>query len=310
LLVRTIISAISAGTEMLLYRGELPTGPVDRFDTISGALKYPTPYGYSAAGEVIRAGPSADNAWLGRLVFAFHSHCSHFIARPGSLIPVPATLTAEEAIFLPNTETAVTLVHDAAPLLGERVLILGQGVLGLLTAALLHEFPLECLVVADRYERRRAACAEIGIMDTLDAVLPDFRDAALRRTGSAHAGFDLTIEVSGNPTAIDDAIALTAFGGRILVGSWYGAKRAPIDLGGRYHRSRIKIQASQVSTISPELSARWDKPRRLDAAWEALTRLRPGRLITHRFPLQEAVRAYELLDGSPESAIQVVLTYP
>ena len=122
-------------------------------------------------------------------------------------------------------------------------------------------------------------------------------------------GADLTFELSGNPTALNDAIALTAFSGRIVIGSWYGEKQVEVNLGGTFHRSRIKLISSQVSTIAPELEGRWDKARRFDAAWKALERTRPEKWITHRFPLEEAAQAYRLLDESPQDAIQVLLTY-
>jgi threonine dehydrogenase-like Zn-dependent dehydrogenase len=204
-------------------------------------------------------------------------------------------------------ETAVNLVQDAAPILGERALVLGQGVVGLLTAALLHEFPLETLVTADRYELRRKASLEIGVSDSLDPISPKFQDAAVSL--SNRKNYDLTLEVSGSPAALDDAIALTAFTGRVIIGSWYGEKRAPIDLGGAFHRSRIKLISSQVSTIAPELSSRWDKSRRFDVAWKALERIKPDKWITHRFPLEKAADAYRLLDETPQDAIQVVFSH-
>jgi threonine dehydrogenase-like Zn-dependent dehydrogenase len=206
-------------------------------------------------------------------------------------------------------ETAVNLVQDAQSLLGECALVLGQGVVGLLTTSLLREFPLQRLVTADRYDLRRQASTHIGADAVLDPTFDDFRDEALRALPASISGFDLTLELSGNPSALDDAIALTGYAGRIVVGSWYGEKRAPIDLGGKFHRSRLKLIASQVSTISPELSGRWSKARRFDVAWDALRRIQPDRWVTHQFPVAQAAEAYRTLDQSPEQAIQVVLTY-
>ena len=122
-------------------------------------------------------------------------------------------------------------------------------------------------------------------------------------------GADLTFELSGSPSALNDAISLTTFSGRIVIGSWYGQKRAEIDLGGAFHRSRIKLISSQVSTISPELSSRWDKSRRFDVAWKALERIKPEKWITHRFSLNDAEKAYRLLDENPQETIQVVFDY-
>jgi threonine dehydrogenase-like Zn-dependent dehydrogenase len=202
-------------------------------------------------------------------------------------------------------ETAVNLVQDATPLFGERVLVFGQGVVGLLTAALLKEFPLESLVTSDRYELRRNT-SPVTPRLSLDPNSPGFhKNAKTLLRGSA----DLAFELSGNPVALNDALALTCFSGRIVVGSWYGEKRAEIDLGRTFHRSRIKLISSQVSTIAPELSGRWDKARRFYIAWKALERIKPEKWITHRFPIDRAAEAYQLLDEKPQETIQVLFTY-
>jgi 2-desacetyl-2-hydroxyethyl bacteriochlorophyllide A dehydrogenase len=308
-LVETHVSAISAGTELLVYRGQFPRDLADAHDRLSSGLNYPLTYGYACVGKVQEIGTSVPREWNQRRVFAFQPHTSHFITTPSSLIPIPESISEETAVFLPNMETAVNLVQDAAPLLGERALVLGQGIVGLLTAALLNEFPLEHLAVADRYELRRKASLELGVNAALDPVFDDFRALAQQSLTGLQAGFDLVIELSGNPSALDDAIALTIFSGRVVMGSWYGEKRASIDLGGKFHRSRVKLVSSQVSSISPELSGRWDKARRFEVAWNALKRIRPEKWITHKFSLDQAVEAYQILDESPELAIQVVFNY-
>ncbi|HLF75197.1 MAG TPA: zinc-binding alcohol dehydrogenase [Anaerolineales bacterium] len=307
-LVETICSAISAGTEMLVYQGrfprELETDPV--ISALRGSFAYPLAYGYACAGIVRETGGLVDPGWRDRIVFAFQPHTSHFITDPDSLLPIPADLSPETACFLSNMETAVNLVQDAAPVLGERALVLGQGVIGLLTASLLHEFPLEELVTSDCYPLRRKASLDVGVNASLDS-----NSAGFQEQRSAHAGrkFDLTFELSGNPNALNDALALTAFSGRIVIGSWYGEKRAEIDLGGAFHRSRIKLISSQVSTIAPELSGRWDKARRFEVAWRGLERVGPEKWITHRFPIEEAAAAYRLLDENPRETIQVMIQY-
>jgi len=305
-LVETICSAISAGTEMLVYRGEFPH-MADLHDDVSSDLNYPLAYGYASVGRVVEVGKLVNQEMINKLVFAFHPHASHFIADPNSLIPVPYSLTPETVCFLPNMETAVNLVQDGAPILGERVLVFGQGTVGLLTASLLSEFSLECLVTVDNYElRRKASEIEVEKLPAKSLTPNDLRGLAFDLLKS---GADLTFELSGSPSALNDAIALTTFSGRVVIGSWYGQKRAEIDLGSTFHRSRIKLISSQVSTISPELSGRWDKSRRFDVSWKALERIKPEKWITHRFTLNDADKAYQLLDKNPQETIQVVFDY-
>lgn len=305
-LVESICSAVSPGSEMLVYRGQFPQGLPDARDALSSDLRYPLLYGYACVGRVLEVGKGAPAFLTGKLVFAFQPHASHFLAPVEALLPVPDALSPETACFLPNMETAVNLTQDAAPLLGERALVFGQGIVGLLTAALLREFPLASLVTCDCLPLRREASRSLGVSAALDPGDANFREQA---RALLLGGADLTLELSGAPEALNDAIALTGFGGRIVIGSWYGEKRAALDLGGVFHRSRIKLISSQVSSIAPELSARWDKARRFQVAWDALSRIRPEKWITHRFPLEQAAEAYQLLDERPGEAIQVVLEY-
>jgi 2-desacetyl-2-hydroxyethyl bacteriochlorophyllide A dehydrogenase len=307
MLVETICSAISPGTEMLVYHGQIPKSLTDTHDTLSSKLDYPTPYGYATVGRVIKISKEMRHRWLDRLVFAFKPHTSHFVATPDELLPLPDGMSPETACFLPSMETAVNLVQDAAPVLGERVLVLGQGIIGLLTASLLNEFPLEKIAVVDRYERRRGTLSMNSSNVQLSTFNPDAPN--FRKKAKTENGYDLTFELSGSPSALNDAIALTGFGGRVVIGSWYGEKKATLDLGGDFHRSRIKLISSQVSTIAPELGGRWDKERRFGIAWDALRRIRPEKWITHRFPFGEASQAYCLLDENPQDTIQIILQY-
>jgi 2-desacetyl-2-hydroxyethyl bacteriochlorophyllide A dehydrogenase len=300
-LVETVCSSISAGTEMLVYRGQFPN-LTDVHDHFSSDLKYPVAYGYSCVGIIRETGANVDKSLRDKLVFGFQPHTSAFICKPSDLIFAPASFSAETCSFLPNMETAVNLVQDAAPILGERVLVFGQGVVGLLTASLLYEFPIEVLVTVDRFESRRKASLELRVNES-------FSPENIYQSIYAEEKFDLVLELSGNPAALNDAIALTRYNGKIVIGSWYGGKVAPLDLGGMFHRSRIKMISSQVSTIAPELSGRWDKTRRFELAWKTLKRVQPQKWITHRFPIAEAPKAYELVDKNPQETIQVLFEY-
>jgi 2-desacetyl-2-hydroxyethyl bacteriochlorophyllide A dehydrogenase len=313
LLVQTRLSAVSSGTEMLVFEGRLPTGEIldTQIAALSGAFEYPLKYGYAVVGRVIAAGRGAAADWINREVFAFHPHESHFWARPEELLVLPPDIAPSEALFLANMESAVNFLMDARPLIGETVVVFGQGVVGLLTTALLNLMPLGCLVTQDRHPRRRSQSLAMGAhaaLDPQDPQTPD-RTQALLQIASEDCRADLVFELSGNPRALNQAIGVCGFGGRILVGSWYGTRHADLDLSLHFHRSRIRLISSQVSTLAPELSARWSKSRRLQTVWNMIRHIRPGSLVTHRFPVERAQQAFELLKSEPQEALQVILTY-
>jgi len=315
LLVRTLVSAISAGTELLVYRDQAPPElAVDEtLPALAGSFHFPLKYGYAAVGRVEQIGPGVPADWFDRLVFAFNPHESYFLANPADLLTLPDDLPPEQAAFVPNVETALTLLLDGRPLVGEQVAVFGQGVVGLLVTALLARLPLASLVSLDRWASRRAASLALGASASLDPTQPTVASLlAQQLQGSpsrSYAGADLVYELSGDPATLDQALAAAGFNARIVVGSWYGRKRASLDLGGRFHRARQHLIASQVSTLPPELTGRWTKERRLQTVLELIPSLDPARLITHRFALAEAAAAYTLLDHHPDDAIQVLLTY-
>ncbi|WP_343162662.1 zinc-binding alcohol dehydrogenase [Natronolimnobius sp. AArcel1] len=306
--VQTLVSAISAGTEGLLYRGDAPSNlPADsELETIDGDFSFPLSYGYATVGEVTAVGENVAESWLERRVFAYVPHQSHFCVAPDELLVVPDNISTREAALVANLETAVTFLLDGAPLLGERVTVLGQGVVGLLTTALLAEMPLETLVTFDAHERRRQRSESLGADESLDPTVTGIRDGVEAVAGKRA---DLTYELSGNPDALDGAIAATGFDGRVIVGSWYGTKPTTLDLGGHFHRDRLEISSSQVSTIDPSLRGRWSRERRHEVVWDWLRQLEIDPLLTHEFSLEEADQAYELLEERPDEAIQVLLTY-
>ncbi|GAB4578190.1 MAG: zinc-binding alcohol dehydrogenase [Anaerolineales bacterium] len=306
-LVKTLVSAISPGTEMLVYRGEMPQdAPTDaNIAALAGEMRYPLKYGYAAVGQVIDIGDPTLAGWQNRIVFSFQPHQTHFLAPPDHLIPLPEGIAPEQGIFLPNMETAVNFVMDGQPLLGERVAIFGQGIVGLLTTALLAQFPLAHLTTFDHFPLRRKASLDAGANSSHS---PDSLQAPLD-SHKFPSYFDLTYELTGSPHALNDAIAVTGFDGRVVIGSWYGQKRAPLDLGGYFHRSRIRLISSQVSTLAPQFTGRWDKARRFEMAWEMIRRVRPERWITQEFSFEHAEGAYALIDQKSETAIQVILNY-
>jgi 2-desacetyl-2-hydroxyethyl bacteriochlorophyllide A dehydrogenase len=331
-LIRSRCSAISAGTEAMVYRGEFPkNAPLDTsIESLRGGFSYPFAYGYALVGEVAATGPGVDESLVGKMLFAFHPHQDRAVVPLADCIAIPDGVAPEAALFLPQVETALNLVMDGAPLIGERVLVFGQGVVGLLTAALLNRFPLGRLVVAEPLAWRRAFAGQWGLTETVDpsdaadwqGLLASLRGSSFEGAGLAPAsvdgasvdgasvnGADLIFELSGDMGALDQAIDAAGFDGRIVVGSWYGARSRPLDLGGRFHRNRLRLISSQVSTLSPSLTGRWDKRRRIELAWRMMEQLRPERLIGRSFPLANCAEAFETVCARPEGVMQVIFEY-
>ncbi len=299
--VRTTYSAISPGTERLVYQGNVP-GDLEADESIEAlqddTLSYPISYGYACVGEVDVLGEGVDADWRGTSVFAFQPHVSRFVSSTDALIPLPDAVDPEDGVMIPSMETAVNMVMDGRPLIGETVLVFGQGVVGLLTAHLLADHPLGTLVAIDPDPDRRAR-SEVAGAQAVSAVddLPSPIDDA-----------DLVYELTGQPAVLDDAVQHTGFSGRIVVGSWYGTKTAPINLGDHFHRSRMRIISSQVSTIDPRYRGRWTKERRMSVVLDLLDEVQPSRLISDWFPVGEAPSAYEQLASDP-SVLQPAFTY-
>lgn len=309
--VETMLSAISPGTEMLIYKGEAPSDLVadETIPTLNGDLTFPLQYGYACVGKVREVGSKDLEGWLDQIVFSFHPHQSLFNIDVGLVTPLTHAIPPERAAFLPNMETAISLLHDGAPHLGERVVVFGQGVVGLLTTALLHRSSVDLLMVVEPNDFRRTRALELGADIAISRIDIDGEPSVHALKTSTPGGADLVYELTGAPEVLNDAIAIAGFDSRIVVGSWYGQRQASLDLGGRFHRQRLRIISSQVSMIAPSLQGRWTKTRRLETAMKWLDEVTPERLITHSFPIERATDAYALIASQQEDVLQVMLTY-
>jgi 2-desacetyl-2-hydroxyethyl bacteriochlorophyllide A dehydrogenase len=304
--VHSLVSGVSAGSELLVYRGDAPSDLPPDLPTVSGDFGFPIKFAYASVGRVVEVGSRVTGLAADDLVFVHHPHQTEYVVPADAPIRLPEGLSPDVGVFAANLETAVTVVLDAHPRLGEAVLVSGQGVVGLLITMLLRRAGASPIVTADLHQRRRAASASAGA----DRVLPvdvDLVDAVLDLTD--RRGVDVAIEASGNPAALQTCIDAVAFAGTVVVASWYGTRDAGLNLGGRFHRRRIRILSSQVSTLDPALAPRWDRARRSSLVSDLLQELPLDQLITHRFPLQKAAAAYELLDSGAGECLQVVLDY-
>ena len=296
--VRSLMSAISHGTEMLVFRGQVPPEADLDLPTLRGSFAFPVKYGYANVGVVIEIGQHVTSVGVGDVVFALHPHQTEYVIPSTLVTRLPDAIDPVNAVFLANIETAVNVTLDAAPRLGERVVVFGQGVVGLLITQLVKRTGVSRVTVVDPIERRRALALRIGA------------DVALTPEEAANLGeMDLAIEVSGNVDAMNAAMNSVAFGGTIVACSWYGTKPVPLLLGGAFHRRRLRIVSSQVGTIDATLQPRWSRERRMRLACDLLGELQLEPLISHRVPFEQAASAYGLIDECPEQTVQVVLTY-
>lgn len=313
-LIKTLYSAISAGTELLLYRGQIPETLIldDSLTSYKDVnVSFPLQYGYSCVGVIEEVGENVDVSLLKRKVFTFQPHASYNACAIDQVIILPNDIDPLAAVFLANMETAVNLVHDGNPHLGDRSIVIGQGIIGLLTTSLLSHFPLAGLYTLENVKMRRAMSKGLGINESFSPKSNQDVSNLKKAIGieTTRDGADIVFELSGSPSALDLAVELTAYSGRVIVGSWYGSKRAEMNLGERFHRNRISIVSSQVSSISPKFSGRWDKARRYSQAWRMINKCQPEQFITHRIPFHSASEAYRLLDECPDEAVQVIFDY-
>lgn len=294
LLVRTRYSGISAGTEMLAYRGEIDPEMVldESITSLGGSFSYPFRYGYSCVGTVERSHGAVPE---GTLVFAFQPHQDRFVVAERDAVPLGQT-EARAATLFPLVETALQLALDAGSVLEERVVVFGLGAVGILTAAMLQRAGARVTGVEPQAWRREAAAA-FGVQ----TVAPEEVDAV----GAVH----LVVEASGRPEALVSALGLLAHEGTALVASWYGSKPVSLPLGAEFHRRRLSIRSSQVTTIPAALSGRWTRERRRDAAVRLLGELPVERLATHEFTLAAAAEAFAAVDRGEPGLVHAALTY-
>jgi threonine dehydrogenase-like Zn-dependent dehydrogenase len=302
--VRSLVSAISHGTEMLVYRGEVPPDlPLD-LPTLAGSFSFPIKHGYATVGRVTESG--AEHLSPGDLVFVHHPHQEVFTVPTDLPLPLPDGTEPLTGVFFANLETALNVVHDTPLRLGETALVFGQGVVGLLITQLLKRAGAHRVLAVEPVKRRRTLALEVGA-DAAFEPSEDLRERVLEAT--AGRGADVAVEASSSGAALQAAVDAVAAEGTVVVASWYGTKPVTLSLGGHFHRGRVRVRSSQVGRIAPELGARWDRARRTEAALGLIPRLHLEGLVSHHIPFEEAPRAYRLVDEEPGETVQVVLTY-
>lgn len=243
-------SAISRGTERLVALGEVPKSEWSRMRAPlqSGEFPFPVKYGYSATG-IVTAGPKA---LVGRRVFALHPHQDHFQAPEAGLIAIPEAIPSRRATLSANMETALNAHWDAGTQPGDRVLVIGAGIVGLLVG----------------YIAKHIAGTEVAIVDSDPSKVRYAEALGLKFTepGDAPRGNSIVFHASATGAGLDAAIEAAAFEASIIELSWYGSRQVTVRLGAAFHSRRLRIVASQVGHVAPSRRA-FVKPReRLERA--------------------------------------------
>lgn len=251
--VATLYSGISRGTESLVFHGRIPPSEYQRMRAPfqAGDFPWPVRHGYSNVGRVINGPANLQN----RIVFTLFSHQTRFRVPASAVVPLPDSVPAERAILAANMETAINGIWDAQAAMGERIAVVGCGVVGALMAWLCQRLPGTRVTAVDTEPSRRAILEKLGVC--LDPNLES-------------DDHDLVIHASGNPAGLDHAIALAGTEGRIVEMSWYGDQPVNISLGGAFHSRRLTLRASQVGRVSPERRPAWRHQDRLTLALSLL----------------------------------------
>jgi threonine dehydrogenase-like Zn-dependent dehydrogenase len=290
-------SGISRGTERLVFEGHVPESEAKsmRAPFQEGEFPFPVKYGYCAVGRV-EAGPAA---WLGRTVFCLHPHQSRFIAPLDMLRPVPENIPPRRATLAANMETALNALWDSGAGPGDKIVVIGAGVVGLLVAALCAGLPGADVTVVDLEASRAKIAASFGAKFVLAA---DF---------AALGGYDADLVFHASASAQGLALALACAGleAGIVEMSWYGDAAVAAPLGGAFHAKRLRLISSQVGQVSPSRRPRWNFARRLDKALELLADARHDALITDEIAFEDAPRELPRILASGAAGLATVLRY-
>jgi hypothetical protein len=270
-LVRTLFSAVSRGTESLVFEGRVPPGERERMRAPFQAGSFPAPvkYGYASVG-VVEAGPAS---LLHREVFALHPHQTRFCVPASAVYPLPPGVPAARGVLAANLETAINGTWDAHPGVGDRVVVIGGGVVGCLVAWLIGRIPGAEVTLVDVNPGRRAVAASLGVR----FAVPD----------DAPPEADLVVHASGSPAGLQLALRLAAFEATILEMSWYGDRPVTLPLGEAFHARRLTIRSSQVGHVAEDQRSRWDHTRRMMLALALLEEEALDVLVSGESPFED-----------------------
>ncbi|ARN81156.1 zinc-dependent alcohol dehydrogenase [Methylocystis bryophila] len=294
--VATRWSALSRGTERLIFEGRVPVSERQRMrgPFQQGDFPFPVKYGYCAAG-VVEAGPPD---WLGKEVFCLHPHQDRFVAPLAALRPVPSATPLRRAPLAANMETALNALWDSGAGPGDRIVIVGAGVLGLLIAYLAARLPGSEPLVIDKEAARQDIATAFGASFQLAG---EFEPEAVEA--------DVVFHASATAGGLALALASAGFEAKVVETSWHGEGDTPTPLGGAFHAKRLQLISSQVGQLSPSRRPRWTYARRLDKALELLADPLLDALISEEVDLEATPRELPRLLGAGARGLATLIRY-
>lgn len=292
--VRTLFSGISRGTELLVHRHAVPESvrALMRCPFQAGDLPGPVKYGYLSVG-VVEAGPPK---LLGRRVFCLHPHQDVYVVPVDAVTEVPDDVPAERAVLAGTVETAVNALWDGAPRIGDRVAVIGAGMVGLSVAALLRRFPLGRLQLIDVDPAKAAIADRIGV--------------PLVHADAAAGDCDLVIEASANAGGVATALRLCGDEAEVVELSWFGEARPSLPLGGDFHARRLTLRASQVGRVAPARAARRSTSDRLRLALDLLRDDAFDALLAPPLTFADLPDTLRAMDAGSGTTLCQVISYP
>jgi threonine dehydrogenase-like Zn-dependent dehydrogenase len=293
--VRTLHSGVSRGTELLVHRGGVPPAVAARMRAPfqEGDLPEPVKYGYLSVGTVEALGEGVDADLLGRTVFCLYPHQDRYVVPATALTPVPDGVPARRAVLAGTVETALNAIWDAAPRLGDRIAVIGAGMVGCAVAALLNTFPLQRLELIDVDERRRPIAEDLGVR----LVTPE----------QAQGDCDVVLHCSATGAGLSRGLELLGDEGELIELSWYGDQPVAVNLGAEFHARRLSIRASQVGVVAASRRSRRTYAQRLALALDLLQDPVFDALIRGHGPFTELPQMMDrLATGELDSLCHVV----
>jgi threonine dehydrogenase-like Zn-dependent dehydrogenase len=293
-IIKSAFSMVSLGTERLIAKGGVPDVLFEkmRVPYMQGAFGFPLTYGYSLSGLVID-GPQE---WIGERVHCLHPHQSYCLVQSSDLTVIPSDVPLDRAVLTSNLETVVNALWDARPFIGQRILVIGYGLIGSLIAYLLQPMSGIEIEVLEINDSRIGWARHMGLK-------------VIRPSSNAEDLYDMVFHTSATESGLQYGIDHLRQDGDLIELSWYGKKSVHLDLGTSFHYGRKRIISSQVSHVARPAMPQWSKDRRKELVFQLLKDPRLDFFLGRRIPFSQAVALFQILRNEQPTAVNYYFDY-